>query len=126
MKKFGCPDKFVPVVRQFHEGMVARVLDDGEELEPFLVTNCVKQGCVLPPTLFSMMFSAMLTDAFNGEETGEIPFRYRVDGELFKLSILRTEKKISKAYVRDMLFADDCSLVAHTNKDMQDLDDNFS
>ena len=26
--------------------------------------NEVKQGCVLTPTLFSMMFSAMLTDAF--------------------------------------------------------------
>ena len=27
--------------------------------EPFEVTNGVKQGCVMAPTLFSMMFSAM-------------------------------------------------------------------
>ena len=126
MKKFGCPDKFTSIVRQFHEGMMAKVLDNGEESEPFPVTNGVKQGCVLAPTLFSMMFSAMLTDAFNAEEDGGIPLRYRVDGELFKLSRLRAEKKVSKAYVRDMLFADDCALAAQTHSDMQDLVDNFS
>ena len=37
---------------------------DGEFSDSFPVTNGVKQGCVLASTLFSMMFSAMLTDAF--------------------------------------------------------------
>ena len=52
------------MVRQFDDGMQARVQNDGEYSEPFPVTNGVKQGCVMAPTLFSMMFSAMLTDAF--------------------------------------------------------------
>ena len=52
------------MVRQFHDGMQARVQNDGEYSEPFPVTNGVIQGCVMAPTLFSMMFSAMLTDAF--------------------------------------------------------------
>ena len=52
------------MVRQFHVGMQARVKDDGEYSEPFPVTIAVKQGCVMAPRLFSMMFSAMLTDAF--------------------------------------------------------------
>ena len=64
MSKFGCPDKFIQVVRQLHDGMQAQVLDDRKSSTPFPVTNGVKQGCVLAPTLFSMMFSAMLTDAF--------------------------------------------------------------
>ena len=38
--------------------------NDGVFSDPFPVTNGVKQGCVLASTLFSMMFSAMLTDAF--------------------------------------------------------------
>ena len=64
MAKFGCPAKFIAMVRQFHDGMHARVQNDGEFSDPFPVTNGVKQGCVLASTLFSMMFSAMLTDAF--------------------------------------------------------------
>ena len=70
MSKFGCPGKFIQVVCQFHDEMKAQVLDDGESSTPFPVTNGVKQGCVLAPTLFSMMFSAMLTDAFRDSSPG--------------------------------------------------------
>ena len=56
MAKFGCPAKFIAMVRQFHDGMLARVQNDGEFSDPFPVTNGVKQGCVLASTLFSMMF----------------------------------------------------------------------
>ena len=64
MAKFGCPTKFIAIVRQFHDGMLARVQSDGKFSNPFPVTNDVKQGRILAPTLFSMMFSAMLTAAF--------------------------------------------------------------
>ena len=63
MSKSGGLDRFVKIVRQFHEGMMARVLDDGNTSNSFPVTNRAKQGCVLAPTLFSLMFSATLTDA---------------------------------------------------------------
>ena len=59
MVKFGCPTKFIAMVRQFYDGMLAQVQNDGEFSDPFPVTNGVKQGCVLAPTLFSMMFSAI-------------------------------------------------------------------
>ena len=70
MAKFGCPPRFIAIVRQFHNGMQARMQNDGEFSEPFHVTNGVKQGCVMVPTLFSMMFSAMLVDAFQDSGTG--------------------------------------------------------
>nr|VZI47341.1 unnamed protein product [Spirometra erinaceieuropaei] len=63
MQKFGCPERFTQMVRQLHDGMMARVTDNGAVSEAFAVTNGVKQGCVLAPTLFSLMFSAMLMDA---------------------------------------------------------------
>ena len=44
MAKFGCPAKFIAIVRQFHDGMLARVQNDGEFSDPFPVTNGVKQG----------------------------------------------------------------------------------
>ena len=70
MAKFGCSPRFKAMVRQFHDGMQARVQNDGEYFEPFLVTNGVREGCVMVPTLFSMMFSAMLTYAFQNCDAG--------------------------------------------------------
>ncbi|BHF68743.1 hypothetical protein SprV_0301178400 [Sparganum proliferum] len=67
MQKFGCPERFIEMVRQLHDGMMARVTDNGAVSEAFAVTNGVKQGCVLAPTLFSLMFSAMLMDAYRDE-----------------------------------------------------------
>lgn len=66
------------MVQQFHDGMNARVREDGEYSQPFSVTNGVRQGCALAPTLFSTMFSAMLTDAFRDGDVG-VGFRYRTD-----------------------------------------------
>ncbi|VDM04195.1 unnamed protein product [Schistocephalus solidus] len=61
--------------------MMARVTDNGTVSEEFPVTNGVKQGCVLAPTLFSLMFSAMLMDAYRNEHSG-IRITYRTDGNL--------------------------------------------
>ena len=83
MAKFGCPPRFIAMVRQFHDGMQARVQNDREFSEPFPMTNGVKHGCVMAPTLFSMMFSAMLTDAFQDVDAG-FPIRYRFNGKLLK------------------------------------------
>ena len=82
--KFGCPTKFIAMVGQFHDGMLARVQNDGEFSDPFPVTNGVKQGYVRAPTLFSMIFSAMLTATFQDGDNS-IPIRYRFDGKLFNL-----------------------------------------
>ena len=54
----------ISMMQQFHNGLQARVQNGGEYSEPFMVTKLVKQGCVMTPTLFYMMFSAMLTYAF--------------------------------------------------------------
>ena len=79
MAKFSCPTKFIAMVRQFHDGMLARVQNDGEFSDPFPVTNGAKQGSGLAATLFSMMFSAMLTAAFQDDDN-DIPIRHRFDG----------------------------------------------
>nr|VZI51388.1 unnamed protein product [Spirometra erinaceieuropaei] len=44
MQKFGCPEPFTQMVRQLHDGMMARVTDNGAVSEAFAVTNGVKQG----------------------------------------------------------------------------------
>ena len=118
MAKFGCPNTFISMVREFHDGMQARVQDNGTCSEPFQVGNGVKQGCVLAPTLFSMMFSAMLTDAFQSRNMG-IDLRYRTDGKLFNLRRLQAKTKVKTTTARDFLFADDCALNASGQMEMQ-------
>ena len=41
MAKFGCPSRFIAMVRQFHDGIQERVQNNGEYSEPFPVTNGV-------------------------------------------------------------------------------------
>ena len=94
MAKFGCPAKFIAMVRQFHDAMLARVQNDGEFSDPFPVTNGITQGCVLVSTLFSMMFSAMFTDAFQDGDNG-IPNRYRFDRKFFNLRRLQAKSKVT-------------------------------
>ena len=118
MAKFGCPAKFIAVVRQFHDGMLARVQNDGEFSDPFPVTNGVKQGCVLASTLFSMMLSAMLTDAFQDGDNG-IPITYHFDGKLFNLRRLQAKSKVQTEVLDEFLFADDMAKGAPTEEKMQ-------
>ena len=61
---FGCPPRFIAMARQFYDDMQARVQNDEQFSEPFEVTNGVEQGCIMAPTLFSMMFSVMPMNAF--------------------------------------------------------------
>ena len=125
LAKFGCPEKFVKMVRLFHDDMVARVLNDGGSSRPFQVTNGVKLGCVSVPTLFSMMFAAMLMEAFKDSSTG-IPIRNRYNANLFNLRRLQALSKVNEIKIRDLLFADDCALNAATEQEVQREVDQFS
>ena len=115
MAKFVCPSRYITMVRQFHDGMQARVQNDGEYSEPFPVTNGVKQGCVMAPTLFSMMFSAMLTDAFQDVDAG-FPIRYRFDGKLLNLRRLQAKSKVQTDVVEKLLYADDLAVNAQSEE----------
>ncbi|BHF63985.1 hypothetical protein SprV_0200698200 [Sparganum proliferum] len=62
IQKFGGSERFTQMVRQLHNDMMALVTVSAAVSEAFAVTNRVEQGCVLKPTLFSLIFPAMLMD----------------------------------------------------------------
>jgi hypothetical protein len=113
MTKFGCPPTYTELVSQLHDGMLARVQDDVEPSNAFPGTNGVRQGCILA----SLMFSAILTDAFK-ECDGMIDFRYCKDGTLFNTRRLQAKTKVHVETIRDLVFADDCALKAGTDRQL--------
>ncbi|BHF59924.1 hypothetical protein SprV_0100288500 [Sparganum proliferum] len=125
MQKFGCPERFIQMVGQLHDGMMARVTDNGAVSEAFAVSSGVKQGCVLAPTLFSLMFSAMLIDAYRDERPG-IRIAYRTDGQLLNQRQMHFQSRVSTTTVHELLFADDCALNTTSEEEMQRSMDLFS
>ena len=124
LSKVGCPDKFLKIVQSFHDGMLASVLDGGSASSMFSVTCGTKQGCVLAPLLFSIFFAMLLYVAFHDCTVG-IPLTFRTDRNLFNLRKLQSQTKTTFAIIRELLFADDCALAAHTLDEAQTLLDRF-
>ncbi|BHF79138.1 hypothetical protein SprV_0602225700 [Sparganum proliferum] len=81
MQKIGYPERFSQAVRQLHDCIKQRVIDNKAVSEAFIMTNGVKQGCVLQPTLSSLRLSDMLMDAYRDERPG-IRIAYRTDDQL--------------------------------------------
>ncbi|PFX15042.1 putative uncharacterized transposon-derived protein F52C9.6 [Stylophora pistillata] len=100
--------------------MKGTVQYDGSSSDPFPIKSGVKQGCVLAPTLFGILFSLLLRYAFSQSEEG-IYLHTRSDGSLFNLARLRAKTKVRKVLIREMLFADDAAITAHTETALQEL-----
>jgi len=54
-----------------------------------------------------------------------VPVRFRTDGNVFNLRRLHARTKTFAAVIRDLLYADDCALLAHSEADAQHLFDRF-
>ena len=118
LHKIGCPPTLLKLVRSFHEGMKATVQFDGSTSNSFEINSGVKQGCVMAPTLFSIFFAVLLQHAFK-ESPGDVYLHWRSDGSLFNLARLRAKTKVKRTLIRDLLFADDAALVAHSESTLQ-------
>ena len=64
---YGCPRKFVKIIKLFYEGMTGQFLTNGDTTLPFEIANGVKQGCVLAPVLINLFFPSMLLNALQEE-----------------------------------------------------------
>ena len=120
LHRTGCPPKLLKMIASFHKEMKGTVQYDGSSSDPFPIKSGVKQGCVLAPTLFGVLFSLLPRYAFSESEDG-IYLHTRSGGSLFNLARLRAKTKVRKVLVREMLFADDAAITAHTDISLQEL-----
>ncbi|BHF59702.1 hypothetical protein SprV_0100266300 [Sparganum proliferum] len=104
--------------------MVVLVMDNGVVSEAFAMINGVKQDCILAPSLFSRMFSAMQTDACRDERPG-IRIACRTDGQLLHRRRMDIQSRVSTTTVHELFFADDCVLNATSEGNMQGVMDLF-
>ena len=72
----------------------------------------------MAPTLFSMMFSSMLTDAFQDVDAG-FPIMYRFDGKLLNLRWLQAKSKVQTVVVDKLFYADELTENAKLEDKMQ-------
>ena len=123
--KLGCPPRFLSILQQLHIGQKGQVKHNGEFSDSFPIENGVKQGCVLAPTLFAVFFSMMLPEAKKDLHEG-IYIRFRTDGSVFNLRRLLSRTKTLEQLILDLLFADDCALLAHTEEALQTVANHFA
>lgn len=118
LENFGCPKRFVDLIRALHDGMTASVLYKKSRSPSFPVTTGVKQGCCIAPTLFSLYLAALLHGVKNDHPEG-ISIRARLDGGLFNLSRLKARTKTSVVDINECQYADDNAILAHSPQALQ-------
>ena len=118
LARLGRLPKFLTILRQLHEGQQGQVKYNRSLSDSFPISNGVKQGCVLAPTLFSTFLSIMLREAKDDLPDG-IYIRFRIDGSHFNLRRLLACTKTIEKLITELLFADDCALLTHTEEALQ-------
>ena len=76
--------------------------------------------CTGPHALlyFSIFLSAMLEEAFRDMGDG-VYIQSRQDADLFNVAHFRAKTKTAQILVRELLYADDSALVAHSAEEIQ-------
>ena len=70
LRKFGCTEKVINMIKALHEGLNAEIVQGKDISFKFAATNGVKQECVLALTLFSLYLTAMREVAFKDTQKG--------------------------------------------------------
>ena len=114
LEKYGVPPIILSVIRSLHEGMTAVVRAGDSSTDAIEVTNGLRQGCTLAPTMFNLYISAMVRCWRDQCPQAGVTVKYRVGR---KLVGDRTAKvRLQEVCVTESQFADDVALYATTRE----------
>ena len=127
MERLCCPTKFLSMVIQLHKDQRSQVWLNSDLPGLFPVVNSVKRGLCSGTDSVQHFFCIMLKHAMEDlDDDGAVYIRYRLDGNLFNLMRPHVHTKTLEQLFRDLLFADNAALVAHTKRALQRLTSCFA
>ena len=124
LRKYGCPEKFTTMIEALDTRMMANVKCWRGSLG---IVQCYKWGqerlCSGPHALLHLP----ITNARQGfPRHGGWHIQSRHNADLFNVTHFRAKTKTTRILMRELLFADDSALVAHSAEEMQKTVDAFS
>ena len=115
---YECLEKHIRILRLLCVDMLATIMVDNDNCEPFQVKSGVKQKCVITPTSFTI-FIATITHLIKNDLPPGIEIVYRTNGKLFNLARLMSKSKISTSSLIEFHYADDNSVAALSKHHLQ-------
>ena len=123
LKKCGVPPVMLSVIKSFHEGMSAVVRVGDSNTDAIEVTNGLRQGCTMAPTLFNLYFSAMVQCWRDRCPQAGVTVRFKMGRKL--VGDRTAKSRLQEVRVTELQFADDVALYATTREKMEQVAGEF-
>ena len=115
LRKYEVPPSLLNIIRSLHDGMKAEITVDGAITPEIEVTNGLRQGCTIAPTLFNLYFNLVMGQWYTKRHSFGTEVHYKCGG---KLVGERTRRPL-KNTVTKLQFADDAALVCSSRKGVE-------
>ena len=115
LRKYGIPPTLVNIIRSLHDGMKTEVTMDGATTPEIEVTNGLRQGCTIAPTLFNLYFNFVIELWRKRSQPFSVEVHYKCGGRLVGERTSRPLKTIAT----ELQFADDAALVGSSREEIE-------
>ena len=123
LERCGVPPKMLKVVKSFHVGMQAMVRVGDSMSDSFELSNGLRQGCTLAPTLFNLYFSAVVASWRRGCTEAGVDVLFRPGRKL--IGDRTAKSRLSVVRVTESKFADDAALYTTSRDSLESVAKSF-
>ena len=115
LQMYGIHLTLVNLIKSLHDGMKAEVRVDGTNSPGIEVTNGLRQGCTIAPTLFNLYFNVVVEEWRRRCQPLGVEVLYKCGGKL----VGERTRRPSKVAVTELQFADDVAVLGSTREEIE-------